>query len=492
MSKIDLTQAIVSLCKRRGFVYPGSEIYGGLANTWDFGPLGAQLKKNIKDIWWRRFVESRSDIVGIDSGILMNPRVWKASGHVAGFTDPLVECKECHQRFRADHVTTEATHAYVKRLSDGKVLDVPKKHLDTTLKQAGFEYISDAMRCPTKECKGVLSNPRNFNLMFKTHIGPLEDKGSEAYLRPETAQGMFVNFKNILDSTRVQIPFGIAQIGKAFRNEITPGNFIFRVLEFEQMEIEYFITGDQDMVPRRDQVLSWQYYFSLWQKEIESWLAFIGIKKSNYAIREHDASELSHYSKRTIDFEYNFPFGTKELYGLAYRTNFDLTNHAKHSGIDLEYSDPDDGEKFIPHVIEPTFGVERTVLAILCDAYTEEKDRIVLKLDPKISPVKIAVFPLLRNKPELVKKAREIFDTLAPHFVCDFDDNGNVGKRYRRQDEIGTPYCVTVDFQTLDDGTVTVRDRDTMQQERVSIKDLKDFFRDKLTTKLVHHPIFSE
>ncbi len=449
MSLHDSLQKIVSLCKRRGFVYPGSELYGGLANTWDFGPLGVQLKKNIKDLWWRRFVESRADIVGIDSGILMNPAVWEASGHVAGFTDPLVECKKCRKRFRADHL----------------------------IENTGQKEI-----CPEDGCGGALTEPRNFNLMFKTNIGPVEDKGSEVYLRPETAQGMFVNFKNILDSTRITLPFGIAQIGKAFRNEITPGNFIFRVLEFEQMEIEYFITGDQDLVSRRDQVLSWQYYFSLWQKEIESWLSFIGIKKENYAIREHDASELSHYSKRTIDFEYNFPFITKELYGLAYRTNFDLTNHAKHSGAELSYTDPQTGEKFISHVIEPTFGVERTVLAVLCDAYTEEEERIVLKLDPKIAPIKIAVFPLLRNKPELVAKAREIFTALAPHFACDFDDNGNVGKRYRRQDEIGTPYCVTVDFQTLEDNAVTVRDRDTMEQERIAVAELMSYFSNHFQT----------
>ncbi|KKT34800.1 MAG: Glycine-tRNA ligase [Parcubacteria group bacterium GW2011_GWA2_44_12] len=431
----DKMKAIVSLAKRRGFVFPGSDIYGGLANTWDFGPLGAQMKKNIKDLWWKRFVESRADIVGIDAVILMNPAVWEASGHVAGFSDPLSECKKCKRRFRSDHL---------------------------------IENIGQKEKCPEAGCGGALTEPRNFNLMFKTHIGPTEEKGNEVYLRPETAQGMFVNFKNILDSTRVKFPFGIAQIGKAFRNEITPGNFIFRVLEFEQMEIEYFIRESE-----------WEKTFEMWQKEMSEWLSFIGIKKSNYAICEHDASELSHYSKRTIDFEYNFPFGTKELYGLAYRTNFDLTNHAKHSGVDLSYTDPDTGEKFIPYVIEPTFGVERTVLAVLCDAYTEEPERIVLKLDPKVAPIKIAVFPLLRNKPELVKKAREIFDALAPHFACDFDDNGNVGKRYRRQDEIGTPYCVTVDFQTLDDGTVTVRDRDTMKQERIKIEELIIYFKDQ-------------
>ena len=431
----DKMKAIVSLAKRRGFVFPGSDIYGGLANTWDFGPLGAQMKKNIKDLWWKRFVESRADIVGIDAVILMNPAVWEASGHVAGFSDPLSECKKCKRRFRSDHL---------------------------------IENIGQKEKCPEAGCGGALTEPRNFNLMFKTHIGPTEEKGNEVYLRPETAQGMFVNFKNILDSTRVKFPFGIAQIGKAFRNEITPGNFIFRVLEFEQMEIEYFIRHGE-----------WERTFETWQKEMSEWLEYIGIKKENYAIREHDASELSHYSKRTIDFEYNFPFGTKELYGLAYRTNFDLTNHAKHSGVDLSYTDPDTGEKFIPYVIEPTFGVERTVLAVLCDAYTEEPERIVLKLDPKVAPIKIAVFPLLRNKPELVKKAREIFDALAPHFACDFDDNGNVGKRYRRQDEIGTPYCVTVDFQTLDDGTVTVRDRDTMKQERIKIEELIIYFKDQ-------------
>src|SRR3989339_646351 len=458
-------QKIVAWSKRRGFVFPGSEIYGGLANSWDFGPLGAQLKRNIRDLWWQYFVVGRDDILGLDGGILMNPRVWEASGHLAGFNDALIDCKACKSRFRADHLIEEQLNEKV----EGKSLAELEKIVQ-----------NKALKCPS--CKAdKLTAPRQFNLMFKTFIGTVEDATSTVYLRPETAQSMFVNFKNILDSTRVSLPFGLAQQGKAFRNEITPGNFIFRVLEFEQMEIEYFIRHGE-----------WDKTFEMWQKEMSEWLSFIGIKKENYAIREHDASELSHYSKRTIDFEYNFPFGTKELYGLAYRTNFDLTNHAKYSGVELLYTDPQTGEKFIPHCIEPTFGVERTVLAILCDAYTEEEDRIVLKLDSKVAPIKVAVFPLLRNKPELVKKAREIFDALAPHFACDFDDNGNVGKRYRRQDEIGTPYCVTVDFQTLDDDTVTVRDRDTMAQERVLIKDLKDFFNEKLTPKLVCHSISVE
>lgn len=422
----DKMQKIISLCKRRGFVFPGSEIYGGLANTWDFGPLGVELMRNIKNLWWKRFVSNREDVVGISSSILMNPKVWEASGHVKGFSDPLVECKKCHTRHRADHL---------KEDNDNK--------------------------CPS--CGGKeFTDERQFSGMFKTSIGPTEDEASVVYLRPETAQGMFVNFENVQRTSRKKLPFGIAQIGKSFRNEITPRNFIFRVLEFEQMEIEYFCV-EQD----------WEKYFDMWQKEMEKWLSDIGISKKNYAIREHGKEELSHYSKKTIDFEYKYPFGQKELYGLAYRTDFDLKAH------NLKY------EGMTPHVIEPTMGLERTILAVLCDAYTEEKvkteTRVVLKLDKKIAPIKVAVFPLLRNKPELVKKAREVFETLQPHFTCEFDDNGNIGKRYRRQDESGTIFCVTIDFDSLEKDDVTVRDRDTMKQERVKISELKDILQDRLS-----------
>lgn len=415
-------QKIISLCKRRGFVFPGSEIYGGLANTWDFGPLGVELINNIKNLWWKRFVRDREDVVGISSSILMNSKVWEASGHVAGFSDPLVECKKCHTRHRADHLKEE---------NNGK--------------------------CPS--CGGEdFTKERQFSGMFKTSIGPAEDEASVVYLRPETAQGMFVNFENVQRTTRLKLPFGIAQIGKAFRNEITPRNFIFRVLEFEQMEIEYFCE-EKD----------WEKYFDMWQKEMENWLSDIGIDKKNYAIREHGKEELSHYSKKTIDFEYKYPFGQKELYGLAYRTDFDLKAHK------LKY------EGMTPHVIEPTFGVERTILAVLCDAYTEEKNRIVLKLKPELAPYKVAVFPLLANKPELVKKARQVFDLLKNEFPTAWDARGNIGKRYYAQDEAGTSFCVTIDFDTLEKNDVTIRDRDTMKQERVKISELRDLLHKKLS-----------
>lgn len=415
-------QNIISLCKRRGFVFPGSEIYGGLANTWDFGPLGVELVNNVKQLWWKRFVKDREDVIGISSAILMNPKVWQASGHLKGFVDPLVECKKCHSRLRADHLREN--------------------------------YNNQCPNCSGKE----FTDERQFNLMFKTFIGPVDDETSTVYLRPETAQGMFVNFENVQNTTRLKLPFGIAQIGKAFRNEITPGNFIFRVLEFEQMEIEYFIEEND-----------WEKYFSQWQNEMEKWLTdALGVNPANFVIREHEKSELSHYSKKTIDFEYRYPFGQKELYGLAYRTDFDLKAHK----LSLE--------GMVPHVIEPTFGVERTILTLLCDAYCEEKDRIVLKLKPGLAPYKVAVFPLLANKPELVEKARKVFEMLKNDFTALWDDRGNIGKRYYSQDEIATPFCITCDFDTLQDDTVTLRDRDTMKQERIKIADLKNILQEKL------------
>jgi len=454
----DKLKKIVALAKRRGFVYPSSAIYGGLANTWDFGPRGAELKKNVKDLWWKKFVENREDILGLDSAILMNPQVWQASGHLQNFTDPLIECKKCHQRFRADHLITDNQWS---RLA---------KQL-TSLSEVDREgFIQDQFpACPNCGVKRQWTIPAQFNLMFKTFIGPKENTTNIVYLRPETAQGMFVNFKNILDTMQPKLPFGIAQIGKAFRNEITPGNFIFRVLEFEQMEIEYFIKE-----------ADWRQFFDNWQAKMEEWLAEIGIKSKNYQIRNHKKEELSHYSKKTIDIEYKYPFGYSELYGLAYRTDYDLKAHQKVSGQDLTYRDQISGKRIIPHVIEPTFGVERTVLALLCEAYTEESDRVVLKFRPTIAPVKIAIFPLLRNKPELVNLAKEIFNSLKTIHTCEFDDNGNIGKRYRRQDEIGTPFCVTVDFNTLKDKTVTVRDRDSMKQTRIRVDELSPFFRDKV------------
>lgn len=424
-------EKIVSLAKRRGFVYPSSEIYGGFANAWDYGPMGAELKKNIKDLWWERYVRRRDDIVGIDGALVMNPKVWEASGHVATFSDPLVECKKCHSRFRAD--------------------------------QAGGV-------CPS--CGGKeLSEPKQFNLMLKTFIGPAEEAANVAYFRPETAQAMFVDFKNVLQTSRKKLPFGIAQIGKAFRNEITPGNFIFRTREFEQMEIEYFIPA-----PKKDK--EWQEEFELWREEMKSWMRDIGLDMDKIHEFEVPDGERAHYSKRTIDFEYEFPFGVKELYGLAYRGDFDLQNHAKASGEELSYTD-DEGNKFVPHCIEPTWGVDRTLLAVLCNSYAEDGERVLLKLPFKLAPYKAAVFPLLKNKPELVEKAREIYEELKKEFMIAWDDRGNVGKRYYSQDEIGTPYGITVDFQTLEDETVTVRDRDTAEQRRVRTDKLLEFLREE-------------
>lgn len=430
-----LMNNIMSLCKRRGFVFPGSEIYGGLANSWDYGPLGVELKNNIKNLWWKHFVQMRDDVVGIDAALIMNPKVWEASGHVATFSDPLVECKKCKKRFRADQVESNSS---------------------TPLRTGS---------CP--ECKGELGEAKQFNLMLKTFLGPVEDKDSIVYFRPETAQAMFVDFKNVLETSRKKLPFGIAQIGKAFRNEITPGNFIFRTREFEQMEIEYFIKED-----------GWEKVFEYWQKEMQNWMTdVLGLRKENIHELDVALDELAHYSKKTIDFEFDFPFGKKELYGLAYRTDFDLKNHFKEE----PYLDSEANEKLYPHVIEPTFGVDRSVLAVLCDAYIEEAERIVLKLKPSLAPYKVAVFPLLKNKPELVTKAREIYDDLRKDFMVAFDDRGNIGKRYYSQDEIGTPFCVTVDFDTLEKGEVTVRDRDTMKQEKVKVEELKKYIVGKIT-----------
>lgn len=438
----DLMEKIISLAKRRGFVYPGSEIYGGLANSWDYGPLGAQLKKNIKDLWWKMFVESRDDMVGIDAALIMNPKVWEASGHLGNFSDPLVECKKCHTRYRMEELIAYGlkNQAAVGQFSD----------------------FSEKITCPTCHTAGQFTNPKQFNLMFKTFIGPSEEQANVAYLRPETAQAMFVDFKQVLDTNRVKPPFGIAQIGKAFRNEITPGNFIFRTREFEQMEIEYFIQPE-----------GWEKQFEMWRTAILDWLKTIGVDMSKVHEHEISGDELAFYSKRTIDFEFDYPFGTKELYGLAYRTNYDLSQHEKASGKNLKFKDQETGEEYIPHVIEPSLGVDRTLLVILLSAYAEEEDRVVLKLKSALAPYKAAVFPLLKNKPELVAKARAIYDALHKDFMMAWDDRGNIGKRYLAQDEIGTPACITVDFQTLEDDTVTVRDRDTKEQERIAISELK-------------------
>lgn len=428
---------IISLCKRRGFVFPGSEIYGGFANSWDYGPLGTELKNNIKNLWWKTFVHGRDDMQGMDAALIMNPKVWEASGHTtAGFADPMVDCKKCKKRFRADHLS------------------------------------KDTKICP--DCKGELTEPRMFNLMFRTFIGPVEDESVLAYLRPETAQAMFVDFKNIIDTMHPKIPFGIAQMGRAFRNEITPGNFIFRTREFEQMEIEYFVR-EKD----------WQEFFEYWLDQMHQWMDLIGLSRDKIHHLEVPDGERAHYSKRTVDFEYDFPFGRKELYGIAYRADFDLKNHMEQSGVDLRYFDDVSGERFLPHVIEPTFGVDRTLLAVLSESYTEDEIngeiRTYLKLPTIIAPYKVAVFPLLANKPQLAEKAREIYNDLKLEMRVAWDDSGNIGKRYRRQDEIGTPHCVTVDFDTIEkDDTVTVRDRDTLEQIRVKASELKNYLREKI------------
>lgn len=435
-----LMENIISLCKRRGFIFQGSEIYGGLAGTWDYGPLGVLLKKNIENLWWKRFVTDREDMYGMDAAILMNQEVWKASGHVSGFSDPLIECKKCKKRFRADHLDKE---------------DLEKN------------------KCPA--CGGEMGEERSFNMMFKTNIGAMEDDSSVSYLRPETAGGMFVNFKNILDSFHPKLPFGMAQIGKAFRNEIAPRDFIFRVRELEQMEIEYFIKPE-----------TWKETFESFRKEVWEFTKDLGLPKENIHELEVPDGDRAHYSKRTIDFEFDFPFGKKELYGLAYRTDFDLKSHSTASKVDLTYFDEETKERFLPHVIEPSFGVGRSMLAVLSSAYTEDElggeKRIYLKFKPSIAPIKVAVFPLLKNKTELVNKAREIFLNLKKEIAgVVFDDNGNIGKRYRRQDEIGTPFCVTVDFDTIEkDDSVTVRDRDTGEQVRIKISELKDFIKSKI------------
>ncbi len=420
---------IVSLAKRRGFIYQGSEIYGGLAGTWDYGPLGVKLKFNIRYVWWDQFVNKRDDMYGIDAAILMNKKVWQASGHATGFNDPLIECKHCHSRFREDHV-------------------------------------NKTKPCPVCGKKDSYNQPRLFNMMFKTHVGPVENQDSVSYLRPETAQGMFTNYKHVLDSFYPDMPFGLAQVGKAFRNEISPRDFTFRAREFEQLEIEYFIEPSK-----------WQGEFNEWIKQVYEFLDAIGIPKDKIHELEVPAEDRAHYSQRTIDFEFDYPFGRSELLGLAYRTDFDLKNIEKATGKSMEYAPKDGSKPFVPHVIEPSFGLDRLILAVFISSYAQDEQngekRIFLKLPASIAPVKVAVFPLLKNKPELVKKAREVYDMLKEEFgAIMWDDNGNIGKRYRRQDEIGTPYCVTIDFDTLEDNTVTVRDRDTTKQERVKVKEL--------------------
>ncbi len=423
----DILEKVTSLAKRRGIIYPGSGIYGGLAGFYDWGHLGVKLQWNIEWAWWRQTVQLRDDVVGIDAATIMNPKVWEASGHAKGFADELVECKRCHHRFRVDEVNT---------------------------------------RC--RDCDGKeFTKPKQFNLMFETRVGPVGESASVAYLRPETAGGIFVNFKNVLATNRLKVPFGIAQIGKAFRNEINPRDFVFRTREFKQMELEYFVRPGDD-----------KKYFNEWVVQRFAWYESIGLK--NVRKREQKKDERAHYAKATVDIEYHFPFGWQEIEGIANRGDFDLAAHAKASGEDLSYLDEETKERYIPYVIEPSAGVERIALALLCDAYTEEKDRIILKLHPKIAPVKVAIFPLLANKPKLVELARSIYGDLKKDFTVAWDDRGNIGKRYYSQDEIGTPFCITVDFDSLEKGDVTVRDRDTMKQERVKIAELKGYLAARL------------
>lgn len=433
---------LASLCKRRGFVFPGSDIYGGLANSWDYGPLGTELKRNIVDAWWKRFVTSRRDMVGLDAAIIMNPKVWEASGHLAEFTDPLVECKQCHTRSRADQIDTTR----------------PCTHCGT---------------------RNNFTAPRNFNLMFKTFLGAAEDASAIAYLRGELAQAMFVDYKLVQEAARKRLPFGIAQQGKCFRNEVTPGNFIFRTREFHLMEFEYFVHPNE-----------WERHFEYWLEEMRRWLDFCGVRREHLVFHEIPDGERAHYSKRTVDIEYQYPFGQKELYGIAYRTDFDLKRHVEQSKADLTYTDPKTGEKFVPHVVEPTFGIDRTLLVTMLEAYAEEQAptaeagetdlRVVLRFPKALAPYKVAVLPLSK-KPELSEKACAIAQALQQHWAVEYDETQSIGKRYRRQDEIGTPYCVTVDFESLTDHAVTVRDRDTMRQDRIAMGQLVEYLRRQLT-----------
>lgn len=456
-----LMEKIVSLCKRRGFVFPGSEIYGGLANSYEYGPLGVELKKNIQDEWWNTFVRRRSDMVGLDSSIILHPKVWEASGHVAGFSDAMVDCKKCQTRTRADQLIENFLE------SNGKKVNVEGKSIEE------LNTLIDKNKIPCPTCGKFDWTPvRKFNLLFETHIGIVPEAQSKAYLRGETAQGIFVSFKNIIDSSRVTLPFGVGQLGKSFRNEITKGNFIFRTLEFEQGEIEYFFDPETD---------DWKKLFKSWKENLWNFVTeHLNVRTENLRWREHGDKERSFYSKRTEDLEYQFPFGFKEIWGLAYRTDYDLTQHKNYSGIDLSYVDPISGKKIVPHVIEPAVGINRLMAMVMLDSYAEDGDRVILKLPLRIAPYKAAVFPLLKNKPELVKKARDIYENLRKKFMVAWDDRGNIGKRYYAQDEIGTPYCVTVDFDTLEKGDVTIRDRDTARQERIKIEDLEKFLASKL------------
>jgi len=457
---VESMEKIVNLCKARGYIYPGSEIYGGLANTWDYGPLGVELKNNVKKAWMKKFVQESKYNVGLDAAILMNPETWVASGHVGGFSDPLIDCKECKTRHRADKLIEEWAHENGKDMIADGMTD-----------EAMVNFINDNdIVCPN--CgKRNFTSIRKFNLMFKTFQGVTEDSKAEIYLRPETAQGIFVNFKNVQRTTRRKIPFGIAQIGKAFRNEITPGNFTFRTREFEQMELEFFCKPGTDME-----------WFEYWRSYSKNFLLSLGMEEKNIRLRDHSPEELVFYSKGTTDIEFAFPFGWGELWGIADRTDYDLTRHQEHSKQDMSYMDPETNEKYVPYCIEPSLGADRVTLAFLCNSYFEEEVaegdvRTVLKLHPFLAPYKVAVLPLSKK---LSDKAEEVYTELSKYFMCDYDEAGSIGKRYRREDEIGTPYCVTIDFDTLEDGCVTVRDRDTMEQVRIKIEEVKAYIEEKL------------
>ena len=493
----DDMNTLVSLAKRRGFVFPASEIYGGIGSTWDYGPLGVELKRNVKEAWWKAMVRDRDDIVGLDSAIIQSPQVWEASGHLAGFTDPLVECRNCHHRFRADHLYVVFSGLLHDRngneihvaVEAGSRDDAEGQALETILRSPhspsgpidnidvrSFANVLDKsfVSCPDCGATGEFTEPRQFNLMFKTFLGPVEEEAAVAYLRPETAQGIFTNFDNVRMTTRKKLPFGIAQIGKSFRNEITPGNFIFRTREFEQMEMEYFVRPDAGFEALEH-----------WKDARMKWYTDLGISPERLRFREHEPDELAHYAKAVYDIEYLFPIGWSELEGIAYRGDFDLTQHQQHSGKKLEYFDDETQERFIPHVVEPASGVDRGLLAFMVDAYREEEvrgeKRVVLKLHRDLAPFKVAILPLSRNE-KLTPKARQVYDLVRPAWMTDYDDAQSIGRRYRRHDEIGTPLCVTVDFQTVEeDDAVTIRDRDTMEQVRVPISELVDVLKERLS-----------
>lgn len=457
----NLLEKIISLCKRRGFIFPSSEIYGGLSGFYDYGPLGVELKNNIKNLWWQEIVQKRQEVVGVDTAIILNNKVWKASGHVDEFSDLMTDCKNCKKRFRADHLIEEV---YTEKEVSEILQDL--KNINEILKK---------IKCP--ECSGQLTPARPFNLMFKTFVGPVENESSLTYLRPETCQGIFINFQNILSTNRLKLPFGIAQIGKAFRNEITIGNFIFRVREFEAAELEYFVKPKEA-----------KRWLDFWKKERMAWHLKLGIRKNNLRFRQHRPDELAHYAAEAWDIEYNFPFGFKEIEGIANRTDYDLKNHSQLSDQDLSYFDEKEQKRYFPYVIEPSVGIDRTLLAVITDAYAEDmvpdekgemQKRVVLKLKPLLAPIKAGVFPLVK-KPQLTKIAKQITDQIKEYYPVFYDESGSIGKRYRRQDEIGTPFCITVDFETIKDNTVTIRDRDTLKQERIKITEILSYLNEKI------------